>query len=510
MMELNTSKWVGILIVVLINVNLWEVEGHILFFVDFLKCFNNENPVFISTDGSDQDFVNQTKISTTYLIRYTINKDEEQLADHLHKLHLSGDLTMAVFLDNGHHKLLNLLINEMELFQKGMTGLLSEADAIANTNFTLALDSRLYLYKLKGKLINLKEMYGINRNKIVQEIGTWSEDKGLSIMTTNMWERRNNLYGMQIRVATISYPLLHELHYDESGVYGKGLFLEPVNILEDMLNFTLKLMPSSDGQWGAVDENGTWNGVIGMLNAGQADIAAACLSITEARGRVVNFGSVIAEGEVTLISMSNKDPVANPWIYIEVFPHSVWYVICAIVVIITTCFTLINYSGTNYLHEKLDSERFTMINGLGLTLTFFRQIYYNVNINSKSTRILFVLSAATTYLLYVHYITYLTAESTLGKKNKINSFTDVLSSGYQVSVFENSAYHDLLKYSKPGTAMHEVYHKTMKNRDDAFLQSFTAIPKLLASKKTLLYHEDFYPMALFDDLAFFSIQVHHI
>ena len=437
---MKLSKGVGILIVILfIITKLWEVEGQKLFFADFLKVFNYANPVFISTDEFDQDIANTNMNSMTDLIRYTTDKEEEQVADHIQKLHLSDDLTMAVFIDNGHHKLLNLLINELKIFQKGITCLFSGADVTTNLNLTLRLDSRLYLYTSKGKLINLKEMYDVNAKKVISKIGTWSENKGLSVRTTNMWERRTNLNGMLIRVATISYPLLHELHYDESGLLlsGKGLFLEPLNILAERLNFTLKLIPSNDGQWGALNKNGTWNGVIGMLNAGQADIAAACLSITEARGRVVNFGTVIAEGEVTLISTSTKEPEASPWIYIEIFPHSVWYVICAMVISISICITIINYSGMNYMHDKFDSEQFTIKNGFGLTLTLFRQIYYDVNINSKSTRILFILSAASTYLLYVHYITYLTAASTFGEKSQINSFMDVLSGGYQVSVFEN-------------------------------------------------------------------------
>ena len=497
------------LIVILFITCLWEIEGQELFFTDFLKMFNNESPVFISTDQHDQDFNEENKIFNTDLIRYTTHKEEEQVAHHLQKLHLSGDLTMAVFLDKGHQKLLDLLINNPKLFQKGMTWLLAEADVTNRHSFSLSLNTRLYLYASKENLINLKEMYAVNRKKIVRKIGTWNETQGLSVMTTNVWERRTDLDGMLIRVATISYPLLHELHYDEPGpsITGKGLFLEPLNILAKRLNFTLKLIPSIDGQWGALDENGTWNGVIGMLNAGQADIAAACLSITEARARVVTFGTVIAEGVVTLISASTSKPEANLWIYLEIFPNTVWYVICAMAIGMSTCFSIINYSGINSMHDKFDSEKFTIINSLGLTLTFFRQIYYDVNINCKSMRILFILSAASTYLMYVHYITYLTAASTYGKKSQINSFMDVLSGGYQVSVFENSAYHDLLRYATPGTAMHEVYHKTMKNRPSAFLQSFTAIPKLLASKKNLFYHEDFYPKALYEDLTISNIQV---
>ena len=73
------------------------------------------------------------------------------------------------------------------------------------------------------------------------------------------------------------------------------------------------------------------------------------------------------------------------------------------------------------------TERFTLLNGFGVSLTFLRQIYYDVNINGRSTRILFLLSAVYTYLLFVHFTAYLTASSTSVTRSSITSFADVLS-----------------------------------------------------------------------------------
>ena len=139
------------------------------------------------------------------------------------------------------------------------------------------------------------------------------------------------------------------------------------------------------------------------------------------------------------------------------------------------------------MHDKFDSEEFTIMNGFGLSLTFFRQIYNDVNINCISTKILFILSTLSTYLIYIHYTAYLTAVSTYGKENSINSFWDVLSGGYQVFVFENWFCHGLLRHARPGTGMHEVYHKTMKDRPSAFIHSLddfnNALPSMKTSKK---------------------------
>ena len=500
----GASIWLVIIFVSIFH----GIEGQDKFFTDFLKSFTIENPVFISSDEFDQDFSHSYK-NASALIKYTTNKDEEQVADHLQRLHNLSEMTTVVFIDNGHQKLLDLMINDLQLFKKGLTGLVSEADVTTGINLTLRLDTRLYTYMSNGSGISLKEIYAINGINKVQIVGRWEVNTGLTVATKSMWERRTDLEGMVIRAATISTPQLHELHYDKTGesiIGASGLFLEPLNILAKELNFTLKWMPSYDGNWGAMDSNGTWNGLIDMLINEQIDIAAAGLFVTEERATVVTFGRAIAGGEWTIASASSTEPHANPWIYIEIFPHTIWYICCTMVISISTCFFIINYSGINNMHDKFESESFTIINSLGLSLTFLRQIYYDVNIKSNSSKLLFFLSVISTYLIFIHFTAYLTASSTYSKQGQIKSFRDVLDGGYQVSVLENSATHDNLRYAKPETAMNEVYHKTMKNRPDALKQSHQDILKILGKKKTLYYGSDFYLKSLSEELTFHDIQ----
>ena len=81
-----------------------------------------------------------------------------------------------------------------------------------------------------------------------------------------------------------------------------------------------------------------------------------------------------------------------------------------------------------------------------------------------------------------------------------------MANGYLVSVWNNTFYQDFMRYSKTGTAMSDVYHKTMVNRFGAFLPSYNDVPKLFASKKTLLFGGKVELKALYKDLTFFSIQ----
>ena len=506
---MEATKGAFILLVIIFVTSFWDVEGHHPFFNDFLKRFDFGNALFISNDEFDLELDITNKNSTTALLRYTTNKEEEQVSHHLQQLFLSGDMTMAVFIDNGHLKLLDLLINDLQLFNKGLTGLISELDVNISLNMTLRLDSRLYTYKSEGNKIDLKETYAVNGKKKVQTVGTWRGSTGLVVPTKSMWERRSNLEGMSISVATVASPPMQILHYDTTGesiTGGGGLFLEPMNILAIKLNFSVNLMTPNDGKWGVLTKNGSWTGIMGMLDRQEADIAAADLGATEARWRVLPFSRTIAHEVVTLISPSNGETEANPWIYLEIIPYNAGYLCCGMILIISTCFYVMNYSGINFMHDHFDSEKFTILNGLGLTLTFFRQIYYDVNINNKSTKLLFIISTLSTYLLYIHYTAYLTAASTFGKESKINSFWDVISGDYKVAVYAYGVYYDILRHAQPGTAMHEMYHKTMKDRSSAFFHSIDDAKELMTLDKTLFYGGDFTYKQNFEDLQYLSIQ----
>ena len=140
--------------------------------------------------------------------------------------------------------------------------------------------------------------------------------------------------------------IFHELDYDQSGTMilgGKGFFLDVLNILEERLNFTAKLIPSVDGYWGSKNMNGTWNGLVGMLIKKQADIAFA-LCITEERSRVITGSMPLAAQDMTLISARTMAPQTNAWIYLQIFPEYAWYAIAVMVIIIAICYTIINHS----------------------------------------------------------------------------------------------------------------------------------------------------------------------
>ncbi len=52
----------------------------------------------------------------------------------------------------------------------------------------------------------------------------------------------------------------------------KGMFAEVFENLKSIMNFTYELTKPPDGVWGAIQPDGTWNGMVGMLSRGEIDI----------------------------------------------------------------------------------------------------------------------------------------------------------------------------------------------------------------------------------------------
>ena len=55
-----------------------------------------------------------------------------------------------------------------------------------------------------------------------------------------------------------------------------GMFAEVFNNLQEVMNFTYTLIKPPDGQWGAIQPDGSWSGMVGLLQTGVIDIGKIC------------------------------------------------------------------------------------------------------------------------------------------------------------------------------------------------------------------------------------------
>ena len=138
-----------------------------------------------------------------------------------------------------------------------------------NDDFIVALNQK------NGSLI-LWELYKIGSMLPIQHIniGKWTTSGGLKFTNTHKWNRRSNLLGYNFKFTSlVSAPYMTKIELDSiTGKYDlEGSFADVLNVSAETLNFTYTYIPSPDGVWGVLKEDGTWNGMMNLIQKEEVD-----------------------------------------------------------------------------------------------------------------------------------------------------------------------------------------------------------------------------------------------
>ena len=211
------------------------------------------------------------------------------------------------------HSSLNFLFkNQLPQSLNTRTPWLIENSANWNENLILRLDSQVYVYSVsesKNEVL-IEEVFAY-RNRLLQKnvIFIWDRRKSKASFRNReqMWKRRSDLLGASLVNTIKPRKGISAFVYDKSrNIIGtNGKFQAILGLLADRCNFTFKSIPSVDGQWGAL-VNGSWNGMVGMLVKGTADVISAYLTFSIGRNEVIDF-TVPLEEETAAIALKKSD-----------------------------------------------------------------------------------------------------------------------------------------------------------------------------------------------------------
>ena len=98
------------------------------------------------------------------------------------------------------------------------------------------------------------------------------------------------------------------------------------------MNFTYSLIKPPDGQWGAIQPDGSWSGMVNLLASQEIDIAATDFTVTEERSIVMTFATPITQIYHSLF-IKNPTETFNYMAYIEPMHWLTWV---GLLVLITT------------------------------------------------------------------------------------------------------------------------------------------------------------------------------
>ena len=127
---------------------------------------------------------------------------------------------------------------------------------------------------------------------------------------------------------------------------------------QDVLNFTFTTIKPADRQWGALQADGSWTGMVHLLQTQQVDIAATDFTVTRARSDVITFAQPITQIYHSLF-IQNPSGTFNYMAYIEPLHYLSW-VFVGVFCIVTppAIFLTAKYSIIPYL-EKVPPNMFS-------------------------------------------------------------------------------------------------------------------------------------------------------
>ena len=89
------------------------------------------------------------------------------------------------------------------------------------------------------------------------------------------------------------------------------------------MNFTYTLIKPPDGKWGAIQPDGSWNGMVNLLAKQDIDIATTDFTVTHERSAVMTFATPITQIYHVLF-IKNPAETFNYMAYIEPMHWLVW------------------------------------------------------------------------------------------------------------------------------------------------------------------------------------------
>ena len=93
--------------------------------------------------------------------------------------------------------------------------------------------------------------------------------------------------------------------------------------LQEIMNFTYTVIEPPDGQYGALQPDGTWNGMVKLLANQDIDIATTTFAVTQEQSTVITFAIPLYEVYYALF-IKNPNEIFNIMAYIEPMHWLAW------------------------------------------------------------------------------------------------------------------------------------------------------------------------------------------
>ncbi|KRY01500.1 Glutamate receptor 1 [Trichinella pseudospiralis] len=203
----------------------------------------------------------------------------------------------------------------------------------------------------------------------------------------------------------------------------EGFCVDLMKLLSEKIeNFPYIIKPVKDNQYGAVDQNGRWNGMVGELIRGEADLAIASLTINTLRERVVDFSKPFLTTGISIMIKKPDKQEFSIFSFMQPLSTEVWiFIIIAYGGVSIVIFFIARFSpyewnyNSNSTYGCTSLSDFTIDNCLWVTLAALMQQGTDIMPRSASCRIASSIWWFFTMIIVSSYTANLAAFLTLEK-----------------------------------------------------------------------------------------------
>ncbi|KAJ4448493.1 hypothetical protein ANN_10509 [Periplaneta americana] len=155
--------------------------------------------------------------------------------------------------------------------------------------------------------------------------GNWTPLHGLIWPWEGFYQRRYSLCGLTLKTALVKDFNTQIIETkDKKPIKISGFFGEIWNMLQEELQFRSDFYTSRDNFFGAPLENGSWTGMIGMLQRGEVDFACSKFLMIPARLQVVDFLSTTVQVKTRLLIKEKRSLELTWGEFLRPFTTRLW------------------------------------------------------------------------------------------------------------------------------------------------------------------------------------------
>eukprot|EP00057_Strongylocentrotus_purpuratus_P022448 XP_011676922.1 PREDICTED: glutamate receptor ionotropic, kainate 2-like [Strongylocentrotus purpuratus] len=314
--------------------------------------------------------------------------------------------------------------------------------------------------------IDIISVEGRNNDTKAWQIGSWDHESKLTLDQFPFSRRYDDFHNKTFNIVTIEEAPFVTLEDTVNGPKYTGFCIDMLEKIAEKQNFKYNLYLVGDKNYGGRNEDGRWNGLVGDVYYGKADMAVAGMVINSDRENVVDFTKPYMNYGVGIL-LRKPQKKSNVFAFLEPLDIKVWGCVLASLFVVGFLIFILDrlspYSAYGKGGPDCDeADDFNLLNSLWFAFaSCLQQAYWNVRTNhpveggdntpvSVSGRMLSAFWWFFALIIIATYTANLAAFLTVTRmENPINSLEDLANQNkISYGTIENSSLHRFFEKRK--------------------------------------------------------------